>query len=216
MGKAIFITATDTGIGKTFITAGLAKAVQDKGLSVGVCKPISSGGIEDALYYIKMVGLKDEISTINPVRLKHPLTPYATEEGRKIAIKRIKGGVRDIIRSRDVIFIEGIGGAMAPIKKDYYVADMIRDFKLPALIVARAGLGTINHTLMTVESLKKRKVRIAGIIMNGFSGKELSEKTNAKIIEELSGVPVVGKIRAKSSFNGLVKQIEKQKILMKL
>ena len=69
---------------------------------------------------------------------------------------------------------------------------------------------------MTVEALRKRKVKIAGIIMNGFSGKELSERTNAKIIEGLSGIEVIGKIRAKSSFNGLVKQIEKQKILMKL
>jgi dethiobiotin synthetase len=218
MSKAFFIAATDTEAGKTFITAGLAFAAQEKGLSVGIIKPISCGGIEDAEFYKAKLKLEESVDSINPIKFRQPLSPYAAMKTEKnnIDISKIKGSVKKLIRLRDLVFVEGLGGALAPVKRNYYVADLARDLKLPCVIVARAGLGTINHTLMTIDELKKRKIRIAGIIMNGFDGREPSQISNAKVIEELSGVKVVGKIKARSSFNQLVKQINKQRIYEKL
>jgi len=215
MSKVYFVTATDTGIGKTFITAGLGFAAQSKGFKVGISKPISCGGIEDAEFYKNKLKLKDSIDAINPVKLKQPLSPYAAmkTEKKKIDVVRLKRSIKNLIKERDIVLVEGLGGAMAPVKKDYYVADMIRDLKMPCIVIARAGLGTINHTLMTIDELKKRKIRIAGIIMNGYDGKEISQKSNAQVIEELSGIKVIGKIKARSSFEGLVKQIREQKVL---
>jgi dethiobiotin synthetase len=218
LAKAYFITATDTEVGKTFITAGLGAAARNTGKNVGMMKPISCGGIEDALFFKKMVGLDDTVDLINPVKFKQPLSPYAASKTEKIKIDiaKIKSDLRYLCGSRDIVLVEGLGGAMAPIKKDYYVADMIKDLGIPAIIIARAGLGTINHTLMTIEVLKKRKIKIAGIIMNNFDNSEPSQKTNKQVIEEHSGIPVIGMIRAKSSFKALLKQIRSQKILEKL
>jgi dethiobiotin synthetase len=215
LGKAFFVTATDTGIGKTFITAGLGFAAQSKGFKVGMSKPISCGGIEDAEFYKNKLKLKDSIDDINPVKFKQPLSPYAAmkTEKNKIDVAGIKRSIKDLIKDRDIVLVEGLGGAAAPVKRNYYVADLIRDLKMPCIVIARAGLGTINHTLMTINELKKRKIRIAGIIMNGYNGKEISQRSNAQVIEELSGIKVVGKIKAKSSFAELVKQIGKQKIV---
>ncbi|MFH1710627.1 MAG: dethiobiotin synthase, partial [bacterium] len=154
----------------------------------------------------------------NPIKFRQPLSPYAAmkTEGKKIDLFRIKESIKRTAKDRDLVFIEGLGGALAPIKKNYYVADLIKDLKMPCIIIARAGLGTINHTLMPIDVLRKRNVRVAGVIMNGFGGGEISQRSNAKAIEELSGVKVIGKIKAGSSFASLVKQIKEQRILEKL
>lgn len=218
MAKAYFITATDTEIGKTFITAGLGYVAQKIGVSVGISKPISCGGIEDALFYKQRLQLKNSIDQINPVKFRQPLSPYAAmkTENIRIDINKIRKSVHQLMVNRELVLVEGLGGAQVPIKKDYFVADLIKDLRMPCIIIGRAGLGTINHTLMTIETLKKRKIKIAGIILNCYSGKELSERTNAKVIEELSGIKVIGRISAKSSFGSLVRQIKEQKIAGKL
>jgi dethiobiotin synthetase len=218
LSKAYFITATDTEVGKTFIAAGLGAAARNAGKNVGMMKPISCGGVEDALFFKKMVGLADTVDLINPVKFRQPLSPYAASKTEKIKIDiaKIKNDLRYLLRYRDIVFVEGLGGVMAPIKKDYYVADMIKDLGIPAIIISRAELGTINHTLMTIEVLKKRKIKIAGIIMNNFDNSEPSQKTNKQVIEEHSGIPVIGTIRAKSSFKALLKQIRSQKIMERL
>jgi len=218
LGKAYFVTATDTEVGKTFITAGLAKVAQLAGRNIGISKPISCGGIDDPIFYKKLLNISDGIDEINPIRFKRPLAPYSAKkkEKVKIDIPKIKRHVASLKKWRDITFVEGIGGALVPIKKDYFVSDLIKDLKIPCIIIARAGLGTINHTLMTIKILKKAGVKITGVIVNGYKGKELSERSNAQDIEELSGVPVIGNIKAKSSFDSLVSQIQKQRILGRL
>ena len=218
MNKAFFITATDTGTGKTFIAAGLGFAAQLKGLKVGVSKPISCGGIEDAEFFKNKLKLKDRIDDINPIKFKQPLSPYAAmkTEKKKIDITGIKRSINDLRKTCNIVLVEGLGGAMAPVKKNYYVADMIKTLQMPCVVISRAGLGTINHTLMTIDELKNRKIKIAGIIMNGFDYKEISQRSNAQVIEELSGIKVIGKIKSKSSFSQLVKQIREQKVLGKI
>jgi len=176
----------------------LANYFKGEGIDVGIMKPISAGSQKenDALYFKKRLKLKDPISLINPVHLNLPLAPYvaATETKTTINMKKIFHAFNDLQTQHAMILVEGVGGVLVPIKKDYFVADMIKDFGLPTIVVARAGLGTINQTLLTVEALKRRKINIYGIIMNGFKGKELSEKTNVKMIEELSGIRVIAQI----------------------
>lgn len=195
MGNAIFITGTDTGVGKTFVTIKLAKEFMAKGFSVGIMKPISCGPMRenDAFIYRAKLKLNDPLKLINPIVLKSPLAPYAASklEGKKIDLKKIFAAFKTLKASHDILLVEGVGGALVPIKKNYFVADLIRDLKIPVIIVARAGLGTINHTLLTIEAVRKRKIKILEVILNGFRG-ELSENTNPKIIRELGRV---GKIR---------------------
>ena len=202
MKLGLFITGTDTGVGKTFFTILLAKRLMAKGLDVGVMKPISCGSAkdDDARYLKKILKLKDPLELINPIHLKLPLSPYSASKlsKKKIDLKKISKAFERLKKLHDIVIVEGVGGAMVPIAKDYFVADMIKEMKLPVLIVARAGLGTINHTVLTVEALKSRKIDILGIVMNGFTGKELSEKTNAEVVEEVTGVQVLGKIRRKA------------------
>jgi dethiobiotin synthetase len=197
-GQGIFITGTDTGCGKTYVTALLAKFLTGKGMDVGVMKPISAGPLleNDAVWLKKELELRDPIELINPVRLKYPLAPYpaAQKEGKKIEIKKIFKAYRTLSQKHELILVEGIGGVAVPITANYVVIDLIRDMKLPAIIVARAGLGTINHTLLTINALRQEKIEVLGVILNGFRGKEISEKTNAEVIRKLGRVEILAKI----------------------
>ena len=197
--SGLFITGTDTGVGKTFVTLHLAEKFRRDGMDVGVMKPISTGPDKDndAVYLKKKLKLDDPLELINPIRLKHPLAPYpaAIIQNEKLKIKKIFSAYKELSKRHQIVIVEGIGGVAVPITKTYCVADLIHDMDLPAVVVARAGLGTINHTLLTIGALIDSQVEVIGIIMNGFTGKDLSEKTNAKVIEELSGVPVLEKLK---------------------
>ena len=204
--SGIFITGTDTGVGKTYITLLLATAFRGQGLKVGVMKPISCGpqSKNDAVCLKRQLELDDSLDLINPIRLRKPLSPYAAAEmesrkskvgNRKLKIGKIFSAYKKLSKKYDLVLVEGVGGALVPITDKYYVRDLIKDFGIPALIVARSGLGTINHTLLTIESLKNRNIDILGIILNGFAGKDLSEKSNAKITSKLSGIPVLAEIK---------------------
>ncbi|NQU17758.1 MAG: dethiobiotin synthase [Candidatus Saganbacteria bacterium] len=211
---SIFITGTDTGCGKTVVSAALVSrsagsrnnniniVEAGKHFTCGYMKPISCGNKKDndATFVKKLCNLDDPVSTINPISLPYPLSPLAAAKKakKKLTKKYIKSKIiksfKKLSKKYDQLIIEGVGGALVPITKDYMAADLIKDLKIPAIIVARAGLGTLNHTLLTIEALRKRKIKILGIIMNGYAGKELSEKDNAEIIKEISGVPILAKI----------------------
>ena len=161
-------------------------------------KPIATGpkSENDAVLLKKILRLKDPIELINPISLKYPLAPYpATRlERKKINFKKIFSAYNELSKRHGLVLVEGIGGVLVPITKNYFVADLIKDLKLPTIIVTRTGLGTINHTLLTIEILQKRRIKILGVVMNGYKGKDLSEETNAEVIEKLSKVPVLAKI----------------------
>lgn len=197
--SGIFITGTDTEVGKTFVTVLLTQYLRDQGIDAGVMKPIACGAKKDndACYLKKTLKLKDPLDLINPIHLKLPLAPYAASGLLRIRLNlnKIFEAFKKLCHQHDLILVEGIGGVLVPITKNYYVIDLIKDFDLPTIIVTRAGLGTINHTLLTLEVLKARNIKILGIIMNGFKGKELSEKTNAEVIHKLSKLPILAKIK---------------------
>lgn len=197
--KQLFIVGTDTGVGKTLIAAGLARILGNRGLKVGVMKPIASGGnpSEDGLLLQKAAKLpKSAYSEIVPVHFKQPLAPYTAswKEG-KPNLKTVDAAYQKAKKKYDFLIVEGIGGVMVPITRDFLAIDWLVKWKLPALVVARAGLGTLNHTLLTVEALKKRKVKVLGVVVNGYKGKELSEKTNVRALRKLLKVPVYGPLK---------------------
>lgn len=199
----IFITGTDTGVGKTVVAAGLALALRAKGIRVGVMKPVATGcvGVQhrlvshDAAYL--MEAAENEFPALtNPVRYRQPLSPNvaASIEKKEVDLDQIRKAYRELQSYYDFIIVEGVGGLMVPLTRDYYVANLIREFNLPMVVVARSGLGTINHTLLTIDAAIVRGFDVKGIIFNRMPTTNISiaEMTNPKVIHELSGVPVLG------------------------
>ena len=206
MKKGIFITGTDTGVGKTFVACGLIKAMKDKGLDVCPMKPVESGCRttkgklvpSDTNKLIKASGVNEPLDLINPYRLKHPLAPSvaADIEGVKIERRKILSAHNRLSKKYDLTIIEGAGGIMVPVYKKYLFLDLARDLDLPVLIISRPGLGTINHTLLTIDALKNKGLDISGVIINSSENnrKGLSEKTNPEVIEKLGGITVLGSV----------------------
>lgn len=205
MKAGIFITGTDTEVGKTVVAAGLALALRARGLKVGVMKPIATGcyGVSERLVShdaaFLMEAAENEFPPLhNPLRFRNPLAPSvaAMLEKKEIDVGGILKSYRELQKRYDYLIIEGIGGIMVPLRKDYYVANLIRDMKLPIAIVSHAGLGAINHTLLTVDAAMVRGIEIKGIIFNRVpvSNYSLAEMTNPKVIHDLSGVPILGNL----------------------
>ena len=205
--KGIFITGTDTGVGKTYVARGIAAALKYSGINVGVMKPAETGCRRrsgkllpaDALRLIAAAGVTDALSLVNPYTLHEPLAPAVAAErkGRSIDPETIIRACRTLAARHDFMLVEGAGGVMVPLTYEFLFLDLAAALRLPALIVARPGLGTINHTLLTVSALHHRRIRIAGIVINyaGDWKTGLAEKTNPAIIERMSGVRVLGVIK---------------------
>jgi dethiobiotin synthetase len=191
MTKGWFITGTDTGVGKTHVTAALLRAIP----GAGAFKPIACGpgGRTDAKTFARL--MKAPLGTVNPIYLAHPLAPLiaARLEHRRIDLRRIFASYQLLTANYSPLLVEGAGGLLVPIKRKYYVADLARELKLPVIIVSRLSLGTINHTLLTVRQAQATGLKVAGIILNDTHGRRsLAERTNIRIIPELCGVPLLG------------------------
>jgi dethiobiotin synthetase len=212
MPKGVFIVGTDTNVGKTVVAAGLVLLLKKRGTKVGVIKPIATGcekrgsGLhsDDAAFLAAAVGIEDD-RAVTPFRYALPLAPHiaAAREGNIIDSAAITHACREVISGHEFTVIEGIGGLLVPITGKYFVRDLIADLDLPVIIVGRIGLGTINHTLLTIEALRSHDREIQGIILNttnaGAAG--IAEKTNPAALEELSGVPVLGVLPYISGLN---------------
>ncbi|MCX7739392.1 MAG: dethiobiotin synthase, partial [Hydrogenothermaceae bacterium] len=121
------------------------------------------------------------------------LSPYAgtLEEGKEVSLDSLKRHYEEMLKRYDFIVVEGAGGVAVPIKRDYNYAHLARDWSLKTLLVARAGLGTINHSFLSWYYMKSMDVEPIAIVMNGFEGKDVSERTNPTIVKELTGLKVV-------------------------
>ncbi|MEK6691104.1 MAG: dethiobiotin synthase [Nitrospirota bacterium] len=204
MAKGIFITGTDTDVGKTVVAGALAMGLKKIGFSVGVMKPVETGCKKvgkrlipsDAIFLKKASGSRDSLDLINPYRFEKSLAPSVASEleGVRIDISRILKTF-DIMKKRhDIVIIEGAGGILVPVYKDYLFLDLIRDLGLPVLIVARPWLGTINHTLLTIRCAQEYGIPVIGFILNYTKDlkQDPSEKTNPLVIKRLSNVPLIG------------------------
>ena len=193
-----FITGTDTAVGKTHVIALLLAELRRRGIRAAAMKPIACGpdGRHDAERYAALMNHEQPLDVLNPVYLRHPLAPSvaAKLERRSIDLRKITRSYRLLAADYSPLLVEGAGGLLVPIKRNYFVADLARDLDLPLLIVARLGLGTLNHTLLTVRQAQAMGLKVAGIILNDTTGnkRSLAEKTNIKAVPELCGVPLLG------------------------
>ena len=207
--KGFFITGTDTGVGKTIISAALIKAAHMLGLKACGMKPIETGCKQrenrkgndslippDGTFLREITGTDESIDLITPVRFENPLAPLPASEieDKPIDLDKIKTAFRELSSRYDVIIVEGIGGLLVPIKREYFVIDLAKYFGFPIIVVSKPGLGTINHTMLTVNYAIKEGLDVAGIIINYTRPPEkiLAENTNPEIIKRLSPVPVLG------------------------
>ncbi len=194
--KGIFVTGTDTEIGKTVIAGGLAAILKQAGVKVGVMKPISTGDRTDANYLKHAAQVDDPLHLINPISLRYPLAPSvsANIEGKHVDILDIGKAYTELLNKYDYLIVEGVGGIAVPINDGKRVVDLIKYLGLPIIIVADAGLGTINHTILTVEYARQHQLTILGIVLNMFRSDKASlpELTNPKEIERVTQIPVLG------------------------
>ena len=178
------------------IAGGLAASLKQAGMNVGVMKPISTGDTADAQFLKHAAQVDDELASINPIYLRHPLAPSvaARMEGREIDVSYLETAFAELQQKYDFVIVEGVGGIAVPIQDDFLVVHLIKRLQLPILIVAQVGLGTLNHTLLTVAYARQFELQITGIVLNGLCAETagLAEATNPAEIENLTGVPVMG------------------------
>ncbi|MEK7814065.1 MAG: dethiobiotin synthase [Candidatus Desantisbacteria bacterium] len=214
MLRSVFITGTDTGVGKTLVAGGLAGAWKEAGHDVGVMKPVATGGImingeltsTDLLFMQNALvsSPKDEKGLCMPYCLKTPAAPAiaAQVEGVTIIPENIHQAYKMLASQHELMIVEGIGGLLVPINWDYLVADLVMDLELPLLIVCSSRLGTINHTLLTIECAKHRGIEVLGLIINMTSTSQcltVAEQTVSEVLKKVTDVPVLGIIPWSSS-----------------
>ncbi len=217
--KAIFVTGTDTGAGKTVITGLLARFLKEKGNSVITQKWIQTGcGSKsyalDIGLHLKIMGcdrnyIKNYLPHVSPYIFKTPCSPHLAckIENRSISAEKIKKSFDILSREFEFIIIEGIGGALVPFNKKRLVIDIAKELDLPVLVVAQNKLGTINHTLLTIEALKNRGMKMFGVIFN--NAKDENKKIladNPRIIKALSGEKILGVLPWMKNYGRLYKK----------
>jgi dethiobiotin synthetase len=204
--KGVFVTGTDTGVGKTWIAAGITAVLRRWGLSACYFKPVQSGCPEengrliptDARFAQELAGLAEPLEILTPITLRLPLAPgvAAAREGVTVDLDRIAQARVALAGRYDLLVTEGAGGLYVPLKDtDFLVLDMIKWLRAPLIVVARAGLGTINHTVLTVKAAQQAGVPVAGVVINRYPEKpSLAEETNPEVIAALTDVPILGKV----------------------
>lgn len=203
MGFAVFVTGTDTEIGKTVVAGGLALAFRERGVDVGVMKPAVTDCrtrrgkriSEDVDFLVKASGCEDDPGLVSPYMLRDPLAPEvaAEREGVRIDVRKIKGAFRKLAKKHEALIVEGAGGLYVPVKRNYLMIELIAELGVPILIVARPGLGTINHTLLSCEAARARGIGVAGIIINNYPAKaSIAERTNPDVIRRYASAPLLG------------------------
>jgi len=204
--RGIFVTGTDTGVGKSLVTGLLAKFLEDKGYKVITQKWVETGVrgfFRDINFHLKLTGKKKRefkgyLHEMSPYSFKFPSSPHlaSTLEKRNIDINKIKNSFKFLQRAFDFVAVEGVGGILVPLNKKKLVVDIVKELKLPVVVVVGNKLGAINHTLLTIEALKARKIKIIGLVFNEQEDKtsETILKDNPKIIKALSNEKILGSL----------------------
>ena len=227
--KSLFISGTDTDVGKTYVTAGLAVTLRRMGIDVGIMKPFAAGiaqkkgfKSEDVEILANSAQVNDSEKLLNPQFFPIPASPYTAWKNLKIKpqINSVLSSFKSLSKIHSMILVEGMGGIMTPILKNYFVANLIKDMKIPTILVTRTKVGTVNHTIMTVKMCEKYKIPIKGIIINDFDSDGYKTKELARDLKNLTGVSVLGSIPfiddlSDSSLNRIFKKNLDLKSLLK-
>lgn len=195
--RGLFVTGTDTGVGKTVVTGGIVAALRARGHDVGVAKPLQSGALAgdpsgDAMLLREWSGVPESAAEIAPYSFAAALAPSvaAALEERAVTLADALDAVQAIAERHDAVVVEGAGGLIVPLGPGWTVADLAVALGLPVLVVARAGLGTVNHSALTVGALRSLGLEPVGVVLNGSADE--SSQRNAELIEELAEVRVLG------------------------
>lgn len=215
MGKGIFIVGTDTDIGKTFVTSGITYKLKEQGLNAIPFKGIQSGGVIDEngkitppdVNYLRSVCdekcnfTEQEFEDMNVYCLKEEVSPHLAARMENVIIDKTKviNQYKKLLDKYDYVIAEGAGGIIVPLIDDkYYIYDLIKDLDVDVVIVAKAGVGTINHTVLTNEFLKGKGINVRGIIINNYNN-EFYEDDNIELIEKLTGLEIICKLNTVES-----------------
>lgn len=229
--NGVFVTGTDTDCGKTLIAGGIARALLKKGMNVGVMKPLATWGdparhlgvrtkwiSEDALHLRQAAATSDALDLINPVCFKAAMAPWpaARMEKKTIDVDRVLSAYKELCQRHDYMVVEGAGGLMVPITREFFMVDLIAKMRLAAIVVARPDLGTLNHTLLSVAMLKSRGIPLAGVIINNYKGKTRAEITNPQVLHKIMDrhiLVVPHKPEFVHNFDALANHLVKQGLL---
>lgn len=194
-----FITGTDTGSGKTYVTALLLEAIRSAGRSAVGFKPISCGDREDAQVLLAASTPAPQlgIERINPVHFKTPAAPLAAAmiENRRVDLVLIKACYAELAGEFDQVLVEGVGGWEVPIAPGYQLGDLAADLGLPVVLVVNNRLGALNHSILTLRAIASRRLDCAGIILNHVEDeRDSASVSNRVVLEQEIGVPIVADI----------------------
>ncbi|MBX5466380.1 MAG: dethiobiotin synthase [Firmicutes bacterium] len=201
--RGVLVTGTDTGVGKTRVAVGLARGLRQRGVTVGVMKPVETGHEaqegwpQDAWSLREAAGIDDARELVVPYVFRTPAAPWvaARLEGRPVAFARLVEAAKTLAQRWPVLLVEGAGGLAVPIDARHNWADLALALGLPLLVVAPNRLGTINHTVLTVAYARSRGVEVAGFVLNRLTdARDGTEDTNRAVIEALTGVPCWGEV----------------------
>lgn len=191
----LFLTGTDTGVGKTYVAALLTRALRRAGMDTAPMKPICCGDRADAEALFEACDREVPLDLINPVWFRTPAAPYtaAVVENRPADLALVRSAFGRLRSRHRSLIVEGVGGWMAPIAREYFVADLAAEMGLPVGIVVLNRLGAINHAMLTVRDIERRGIQFAGIVLNHVepTGGDVSASTNRAVLEDLLGAPVL-------------------------
>lgn len=215
--RILFVTGTDTGVGKTVISALLLHHLRKTGVHALGIKPFQSGGDADAKLLARMQANELTLEEVSPFRFAEPLAPLvaARIHRRRITIGQAVKAIRGMESRCERLVVEGVGGVLVPLGGGYSVLDLMRALKCDAVVVARNRLGTINHTLLTVAALRAAGLAHVKVVLNDTGGSDSSSRWNLLLLREMLGarrvyrVPCLG--RGEVTESGLKKGYEKVK-----
>ncbi len=190
---SVFLTGTDTGVGKTYTAVCLLRLLRARGLRCAGMKPICCGDRDDAEKLLAASSEGLSIDEVNPVWLRTPAAPLAAAliEGVTVETRTLVEGFLALQRRFDFVVVEGVGGWLVPIGEDYFVSDLAVDLQLPVVIVAMNRLGCLNHTMLTARSVASHGLPCAGVALNGSGAPvDFAEESNADILSRIAQVPI--------------------------
>ena len=205
-----FVTGTDTGVGKTFVTSGLVRFSRSRGIdSIGM-KPICTGDNNDVHQLLEACGACEPEHLINPVWYRTPVAPYTASiiENRLIDLDSIRDAFNLLAKRHGRVLVEGAGGIAVPIFAHYDFRDLARDLHLNVVIVAANRLGVLNHTRLTVEAVRAAGLRCSLIALNSVHAEsDISQSTNLSVLENLVDVPVLTVEHNQLDFEDLARRL---------
>ncbi|HXG11615.1 MAG TPA: dethiobiotin synthase, partial [Gemmataceae bacterium] len=198
----MIITGTDTGVGKTVVTAGIARLLRRQGCAVRVCKPVATGASwvggrwvsEDTIRLAEAAGIPGDLEAVTSWTFPDPVAPpvAARRQGVTLDLAELAEAVRRCHRPGAVLLVEGVGGLLCPLTERETVADLAAVLGLPLVVVARRSLGTLNHTLLTLEAAQRRGLRVAGVVVNETVPPDtLADATNVEELRRRITVPLL-------------------------